>query len=285
MISRMLNSVIENHPCLKYNDLLQYVCKPLQEYGITFFGFTAIDKEGAHYCLGSKPEYAKQYLLKNLVQEDIQYRPQQINGHLHYYFWDFIQLSTGASEIYQMAANFDQSHTLTIVRHDEDMTRCYHFSGQLNDDTISQRYLSYLDGLQSYIEYFDNCLEKMPELRRIFDYPYLTDLTKQSITPISIIKDDPRKVQLAEQANTGLCFIDYSKYYLTAKERRCLYWLYRGKSAEMTSQILNVSRKTVERHIANIKQKYNCYTQFQLGIHISQNKLTHLLDREIESFK
>lgn len=61
--------------------------------------------------------------------------------------------------------------------------------------------------------------------------------------------------------------------YLTKRELECLIWLAQGKSAEESSLILLISRRTVETHIRNLKEKMGCYKQtdlvrkaFHLGI-------------------
>ena len=63
------------------------------------------------------------------------------------------------------------------------------------------------------------------------------------------------------------------KQYLTPMELECIRWLHKGKSAELISEILGKSRKTIERQIASIKRKYNCYTLFQLGQKIIEDGL------------
>jgi DNA-binding NarL/FixJ family response regulator len=50
-----------------------------------------------------------------------------------------------------------------------------------------------------------------------------------------------------------------------------------GKSAQMISEINLVSRKTIERNIASIKEKLGCNTLFQMGIVLAENKLSYFL--------
>lgn len=51
---------------------------------------------------------------------------------------------------------------------------------------------------------------------------------------------------------------------LTAREKECLYYLVSGKSAKQTAALLNVSPRTVEFHLENIKQKAGCRTKLEL---------------------
>ena len=49
------------------------------------------------------------------------------------------------------------------------------------------------------------------------------------------------------------------------------------ETARVRADRYNVSRKTVERYVASMKEKYQCYTLFQLGEAISANNLSQLL--------
>jgi len=52
---------------------------------------------------------------------------------------------------------------------------------------------------------------------------------------------------------------------LTVREYECLAWLTRGKTIPEIALILGISKRTVEKFIANIKSKLECYTLFQIG--------------------
>lgn len=262
----MNTSSDQKHPCLTHHSVVSTICKRLTSLGISFFGYTALDKAGNAYCLGSKYDYAHAYLQRNHVRSDVHYRPTFKTKRFHYHFWDFVDLDTDARSLYQMAAEFDQGHTLTVIRFDEDITHCFHFSGPLADAGLNQRYLDKMDVLHSFIDYFTECLQSVPEIADIYKHP--TNVQKRNVLndkEFKIVTSDPRIIQLSEVANTELRFKHESQYYLTSKERECLSWLHKGKSAEMTAHILGVSRKTIERHIAAIKHKYDSYTMYQLG--------------------
>jgi len=51
---------------------------------------------------------------------------------------------------------------------------------------------------------------------------------------------------------------------LTQREKQCAYFLTRGMSAKEIATILNISPKTIETYIANMKLKLGCYKRSQL---------------------
>ncbi len=57
---------------------------------------------------------------------------------------------------------------------------------------------------------------------------------------------------------------------LSTREMECINWLVEGKSSSEIATILGISRKTVEWHIANIKQKFGCYKLTKLAFLIGK---------------
>ena len=51
---------------------------------------------------------------------------------------------------------------------------------------------------------------------------------------------------------------------LSNREQECLYFILRGKSAKEISTILNLSSRTVEVYLNNLKLKFNCINKSQL---------------------
>lgn len=51
---------------------------------------------------------------------------------------------------------------------------------------------------------------------------------------------------------------------LTASEQECLFFLVRGYSAKMIANLISRTKKTVEYHIENLKQKFHVSSKFEL---------------------
>ncbi|MFZ0693286.1 MAG: LuxR family transcriptional regulator [Alphaproteobacteria bacterium] len=52
-------------------------------------------------------------------------------------------------------------------------------------------------------------------------------------------------------------------HHLTSRERECLLWTSRGKTAWEVAEILNISERTVTFHLQNSADKLGCYSKFQ----------------------
>lgn len=56
----------------------------------------------------------------------------------------------------------------------------------------------------------------------------------------------------------------YEDFKLSTRESECIFLMIYGKSAKEISDFLNISKRTVENHIANIKQKLNFSVKSEL---------------------
>ncbi|MBA2654143.1 MAG: hypothetical protein H0U71_03625 [Gammaproteobacteria bacterium] len=275
----MNNSEIKKNPSLAHSEVLKKICSPLVNLGIHFFGYTAIDINGNAFCLGSKPDYAAEYLRHNHARNDVHCRFDKAPKKYHYDFWDYLKIDRPTEELYRMAAAFDQGHTLTISQHAEEITHCFHFSGHMTDIGINQRYIEKMDSLHAFILYFKKCLQSIPEIAAVYQYPVQIvsnkKIHKKKVVAVSL---DPKSVALINTLKDTIYFRNQFHYFLTENELECLKWLKLGKSAVMIAKIHNVSYKTIERYIEACKQKYQCYTLFQLGEKTSTAGLAPFLE-------
>lgn len=56
----------------------------------------------------------------------------------------------------------------------------------------------------------------------------------------------------------------YGNTYFTRREAECMVWLLKGKTINSVATILNLSPRTVEYYIKNMKTKIGCRTKFEL---------------------
>jgi DNA-binding CsgD family transcriptional regulator len=276
----MSNRHYEQNPSLKHAALLQSVCRPLDKHGVSFFGYTAVDAMNRAYCLGSKADYAENYLRSALAHNDIHRFEMESKTKPQYFFWDFCELDKENEILYDIAAKFNQSHTLTITRSSKDLIECYHFSGKNHDEHLNQYYAENLDALHLYIDYFDDCLKNIPELAELYKHPVSISKTSLSVSnrPQECAEIRPDIHNIA-QFTTPITLTRANQFLLSDQERECLRWMHKGKPYEMIGQIMNVSRKTVERYVTTIKEKYECTTLFQLGEKMAEHNLTPLLSQ------
>ncbi len=68
-------------------------------------------------------------------------------------------------------------------------------------------------------------------------------------------KQEPKAYPLGEK---------YGKNYFTRREAQCMMQLLHGKTFKLTAEALNLSPRTVEYYVKNMKDKLGCRTKPQL---------------------
>lgn len=264
--------------CVQQAALLNRICNPLKKLGIVFFGYTACDQAGNTVCMGTDARYAERYLYEGFYQYDIHRYNYSADKKETYIFWDYVELDHSAAKLYRFSAEMGHSHTLTISRVQNNKTHCFHFSGKPGNASINQNYLSDLDTLHAFIEYFLDRLVDVKELKQMTEQAFKSvlpanrEIQVYSMRAINLLSEK----QLVELAGP-IAFSDRGRQLLTRKELDCLRLLNIGKSAAMIGKILGSSQKMIEKHIANVKRKYNCHTQFQLGKIIAEKHISDWL--------
>ena len=72
------------------------------------------------------------------------------------------------------------------------------------------------------------------------------------------------KVDLSMQGENYQVRTNRGKVVLTPRELDCLYYALIGFTAKVTARLLNISHRTVETHIENIKNKTGCFSRLEI---------------------
>jgi DNA-binding CsgD family transcriptional regulator len=57
---------------------------------------------------------------------------------------------------------------------------------------------------------------------------------------------------------------EHNPFHFSKREKECIFYLLRGKTTKQTSEILNLSKRTVDYYIENIKNKTGCRSKSEL---------------------
>lgn len=102
-------------------------------------------------------------------------------------------------------------------------------------------------------------------------FPWYNDVDKIiGVFGCSVILDRHSLAKsLAQIAQFGLLFrqlpgLEIGNIYLSKREKECLQHYVRGKSAREISEILNLSRRTVEHYLESAKTKFSVSTKSEL---------------------
>jgi len=135
----------------------------------------------------------------------------------------------------------------------------YGFWGPSDRTTsFTQIYLNYSSLLKAFIHYFK---EKCRAILQSDTVPYLSlcDLIGNSFITSAIQKNKNDLDKIYKYLKEIGCTDELKKAgLLSPRERECVKLLLKGKSAKESGRILDLSFRTVEHYIENIKHKFQC---------------------------
>ncbi len=262
MKTENLNHKIRSYPPLTHAEDLAQICKPLEKLNIHYFAQVKIDQNNHFSAIGMKPEFAKLYLEKEYYNFDI--HMAKTEGERSYILWDLINVDKQSLALQEDCQGHNINHLFTIVQVGNKNKEYFHFATEANLPSINNRYLQNLDVLNRFILYFKDKISSHKSLAKSHDYKFsISDQKANFYTQTESVALDPSNL-MQEFSLTRIAFNDQGDY-LTHREFECLHWLSLAKTIDQIALLLNITTRTVNAHIANIKEKTGCYTLFQLG--------------------
>ena len=151
--------------------------------------------------------------------------------------------------------NIDNGISFVIKRND--ITYLYIFAANQAQHAINNFYLGNIDLLQRFIHYFTDkgqSLIKESEKNRI----YLP--TPQLVNPDrvnNIIVSENIRKEFLDSTPVSRYFLltESDDLYLTTKQAECASLLSKGLTSKQIAKVMNISFRTVERNVLDIRQK------------------------------
>lgn len=261
MKTETLKDKIKSYPPLTYAEDLSQICRPIEKLGIQYFAHVQIDQDNQFSAIGMKPEFARLYLEKSYYNYDI----HQAKNHAErsYILWDIVELDKQSLALKEDCQGHNIHHLFTIVQQGTKNKEYFHFATEANLPSINNSYLQNLDILNRFILYFKDKISSHKQLAQSHSYKFrISDQSANfyANTESSFDPDD-----LIENLSLNRIAFNDKGGYLTHREFECLHWLSMAKTIDQIAILLNITPRTVNAHIANIKDKTGCYSLFQLG--------------------
>lgn len=244
-----------NNPTFSTSQDVAEIVAPLRKLGINYFTYLRVEKSGGRIYLTSIPEVlegyfkGKCYLQGNTEGCPLHYKSQIV-------LWDTLPNQTILDEN-PRAKNYD--HGMFIVESGADYCDFFGFATHKGNHQIINTYLTKLDYLKSFTEYFKDhakeiikTVEKskiiLPFSHHVIDCTDLDTSTEEFIT----IQQPNHKIKLTpRQHAVSQCFIE-------------------GMSVKSIAKSLNISPRTVEMHINALKLKFKCNKSTELILKLSK---------------
>jgi DNA-binding CsgD family transcriptional regulator len=260
----IITGKIDDLPAIKHASDTQSICDHfLKQMGLNYFGYFRIYKNRKIAGLVTNPHWCQYFIESGYTYQN----NKMLSAGIH--LWE----NTYNPAFLRVAKeSFNFVHGLYIVTEYKNYTESCVFAAPLSQKNIFEFYFNHIDLLKKFIQYFNQKANKLilkSEQQKIFLPGQLNHDSNQEIqfsTENSILKALENQLLAETQAIQG------ARFELSPREQQCLVMLAKGYSAKMIAREINISHRTIEYYIANLKKKMNC---------CSKNELIKLFHRTI----
>ena len=221
----------------------------LQKFGISYFGMQRITAEGRWSLVTNNPVWVEHCASEKFYQHDpTLVHPAHydagvtfISAHRNPEFRDSL-LKTAADQ-------FDMDHCLAIVDKNGQDAEFAFFATSCSNANIVGTYVSQFNALREFVRYFK------AEHRQVFECA-----EEQGVDLAGLKQDAYFDNENVVSCAPGSAGNNADPVYdsLSLRERQCLHYLLEGNTAKEIARYLDLSYRTVEEYIANLKEKSGC---------------------------
>lgn len=260
----MLGMDLKNHFSLSSSHEVAQICdSALSSIGITYFNYIKIYDDGSRELLTNNSpwidHFYKNALYKSVGAIDIEYLLPK-----GYFLWSELKQDDPAYEQGRETFNIDNGVSFVVKKNKE--TLLYIFGSSRDNYSINNFYVRNIDLFKRFILYFNDKASSLlykASKNRIF----LPD--KQVIQPRKLKQIDfsvNKRMEFFDKTRIDRFFLlnQEKEVYLTRREAECMTYVIKGASAKQIAKILNISYRTVQSHIQNVREKLDCSRKDEL---------------------
>lgn len=265
---------LSKHYALTSSDSVKGICDPLlSSIGITYFNYIKIyHNDCSRELLTNNPEWIDHFYTNALYNTVAAIDVEHIlpKG---YVLWSEFDAKEPIYLRGREYFNIDNGITFVVKR--KEATLLYIFASNRENHAINNFYAANIDLLQRFIHYFTEQGQKLikdaAENRIYLPRPQVINTERVNNIMLS---ESVRDTFLRQSAVSKYYLINEADdLYLTSKQAQYASLFIKGLSAKEIARQMNVSFRTVEGHIFDIKQK----VQDALGQTLAKEKLIQIL--------
>lgn len=229
---------------------IKKICEPLQHLGISYLWYYFIDPDGTFGALSNDVEYTGYFIAANMHSNVPYY------SHPSYFRSGYVLTPCAFKAQHQETVKniYCMNDMFLILKAQESRVEGFCFYNRnLSIDHLPY-YVSCIDLLEKFICYFKR--ETKFLIKKQVDFNIKEDRG-----------DDFFNIEGSlPLVNANLKTKNFLKevYDLSPQEQKCLELYKRGYTAQASASILNLSSRTVETYINNIKRKFKCSSKLEL---------------------
>ncbi len=246
-----------------YNEIKE-ICEPLKNiFKITFFRYLRVFPDGSRIHLCNNPDWTETFYERELYKwawfdnnNITSFKNKEV-------LWDEAELNHDNTIGLEARAYFNIYHGMSMIRQQLSYYEVFDFATDSNNLAANMFYLDNMDLFRRFMFYFKDKADILIKSAEKSPLKF-TDLIIQNQE--NKIIDGKELTNFISQTEIKHYFVNtiHGDNYITPKEIECTKWLMHGKSAEEIATIIGISKRTVEIHFDNIRQKLGCYKTSQI---------------------
>jgi DNA-binding CsgD family transcriptional regulator len=254
----------------QFADDVQEICKPFfEKLGITYTDYARFYPDGRVILLGSDKHYVNYFLNDKAFYDKTPNKIISTGFHLWSEYIDPSFLS-------RASAKFHYSHGVTIITEMNNYQEVFNIATYPDNHKILDFYLNYQSIIQQMIAYFRHQAKKL--IHKFEDKPLIIPTAIKyalSTPPLDKLSQEITKLINSEFSS---CTIQVNNIAipLSRREAQCLYLLHQGKTTKEIGKILDISHRTIEIYLNQIRLKITAKNRIELLSKIDRSQVQNL---------
>lgn len=246
-----------NYPLIRHHKIYErtrsFFAPLIETFNLSHFCYFFVTKEGYTACLSSRPDWIEFYLYNNLfLNNPFLKNPILIPEGF------FFSRSIDDSIYHQtrgQAKDFGIEDTLVLTFKEKELLRGFSFGLSLNDRNYTL-FANEVPLLKRFCQAFLKEAKKpLNELEPVDIKPFLGKSFNHQSNKFSL--NPKERIALFNHLNLEIPKI-------SNREKECLLLYLQGETGNSISETLNLSPRTVESYLVNLKNKLNCHNKTEL---------------------
>jgi len=244
---------------------MQDICQPLKQIGITFFCYSEFTSDNTLTTLVSSYNIPRYYFTNEGYKVD-PFMNNPVISIPGLYLVESHANNNSQREFLQMLKSNGAAESFSIVKFIQNGMRHYHFGMAHRNPAEINYCISNYDLFEAFILYFHEKAERLLNCSDKIIIPKFTlDLPSDTLGD-TIAQDDLKRRRFLDAIEYDTVKFDAvpTKKPFTSRERQCLSLVIKGKSAKNIAKNLDLSVRTIEFYMNNIKKKTDSRTIAEL---------------------
>jgi DNA-binding CsgD family transcriptional regulator len=252
----MSNNIVQlDYSFLQKTSEIEQLCLPIKDQlGITYFNYVRLNRDNSRFLLTNKAKYVENFY-KYKRYHDKTVMNIECLKYNKVFMWEAIK---NAPTFKEARNDYDIANGITLIETSDDYYELYYFGTTANN---KKDYLSHIDWFERFIMFFKDRGNDL--IHFACQHPMVLPETKHYISTDNATKEEFRTLTNSDYFRF-IYDAEESNYIFSQRETEFASYLLMQFSAREIARKMQLSNKTVEAHIAKLKEKLGCYSKQSL---------------------